>query len=160
MPGWQLAVGAVIAGTTGNGRLSPDMDQYTWWRRTDRAIPDELVGHPLGHRMATHWVGWPLLGWLALRATPPVAGLWAAWAALTGWVVHVVLDAVFGREGYGRGPGVPIAPWWWHVGVGLKSGGLVERWLFLPAVLILGLWLAAWLAGWAPWPPAQIAAWL
>ena len=54
--------------------------------------------------------------------------------------------------------GIPLAPWWWHIGLGLDSGGTLEacaRWTVLPAAVV---WLAAVAAG-APlsWPVDVIA---
>lgn len=139
----------------------PDVDCRRWWQRTDRVVPDEALGHggPMRHRGLTHWWGVPA----ALAAALPVTGLpvaggdasWVAWALLAGWSSHLAGDFVFGKAcpRQGRGPGIPLAPWWAHHGVGLDTGGAVEavtRWCVLVPALV---WVAGVGAGWATaWP--------
>lgn len=136
------AVTTAIATVTAAGFTSPDIDQQGGWRLADAVLPDEVAGHggPLRHRGLAHWWGLPVLaGFLAVRTVPP-QWQWLAGAALIGWGSHLVGDFFFGKASpyQGRGPGIPIAPWWWHVGLGLDTGGRLEavvRWLGLPAML-------------------------
>lgn len=124
-----VAVAAVVAG----GPLSPDIDQY--WH---------LPGKPFRHRMITHWWGTVLaalgLLWLALPG-------WAVAAVGAGWISHLLGDFCFGRAAprAGRGAGVPLLPWWGHVGLlgsrgGLRSDGMVAtavEWIVIPLALFL-----------------------
>jgi membrane-bound metal-dependent hydrolase YbcI (DUF457 family) len=136
------AVTTAIATVTAAGFTSPDIDQQGGWRAVDAVLPDELAGHggPFRHRGLAHWWGLPVLaGFVAVR-TVPLQWQWLVGAALIGWCSHLVGDFVFGKASryQGRGPGIPIAPWWWHVGLGLDTGGWLEaavRRLGLPAVL-------------------------
>lgn len=136
------AVTTAIATVTAAGFTSPDIDQQSSWRTVDALVPDELAGHggPLRHRGLAHWWGLPvLIGFLAVR-TVPEQWQWLVGAALVGWCSHLIGDFVFGKANrrQGRGPGIPLAPWWWHVGLGLDTGGWLEsavRWLGLPVVL-------------------------
>ena len=141
IPGWQVAAGAVIAGATAHGRLSPDVDNTRTWRRVDPYVPDEALGGngPLAHRGVAHWWGLPALalGWVALGHDPGVLA-WEVAAVAVAWASHVALDAVFGQQP----PGVPLAPWGWHVGLRLDSGGVVERWLALPVLTLACGWLS------------------
>jgi hypothetical protein len=172
---WPLTLTAgAIAVVTSAGRLSPDADQFRGWRLADRILPDELLGRggPMQHRGITHWWGWPTLLTAVWAAGVPLStGGWswlAGGALLAGWWSHLVGDMVFGRavgryarpdedqlDGDpdpvygGRGPGVPLAPWWWHVGVGLKCGGLTE-WLLGLALLPVAAWVVAASAGLTP----------
>lgn len=155
MPPAQAAAFAALAVVTASGPSSPDIDQYRGWRRVDTALPDEALGAggPLQHRGITHWWAWPALAWLALERVPTGAVGWIPAALLVGWISHLIGDLVFGRN-----RGIPLAPWWWHIGVGLDSGGTLEacaRWTVLPAAVV---WLAAVAAG-APlsWPVDVIA---
>jgi membrane-bound metal-dependent hydrolase YbcI (DUF457 family) len=135
-------VTTVIATVTAAGITSPDIDQQRAWRAADALLPDELAGHggPFRHRGIAHWWGLPVLvGYLAVR-TVPMQWQWLVVAALTGWCSHLIGDFVFGKASryQGRGPGIPLAPWWWHVGFGLDTGGRLEaivQWLGLPAVV-------------------------
>jgi hypothetical protein len=136
------AVGAVV------GPL-PDVDQHRWWRRLDRVLPDEWLGHagPMRHRGITHWWGLPALASGAMyawaSANPSVrTWLWLALAALVGWCSHLAADWVFGRACVqeGRGPGIPLAPWWHHRGLGGDVGGLAERMVAVPALTLLLGW--------------------
>jgi hypothetical protein len=145
--GWpQAAAGAFLAGVTAAGRLSPDMDQYRWWRRLDRWVPDELLGAggPLQHRGLSHWWGLPALACL-LPVLLPGPLRWIAWCLVAGWSSHLLGDLAFGKADpfSGRGPGIPVWPWWGHVGVGLDTGGILEGLtsaLVLPAALTWQSW--------------------
>lgn len=155
MPPAQAAAFATLATVTSSGPSSPDVDCYRGWRRADTALPDEALGNggPLQHRGITHWWALPALAWLALERAPTGAVGWIPAALLVGWISHLIGDLVFGRN-----RGIPLAPWWWHIGLGLDSGGLLEacaRWTVLPAAVV---WLAAVAVG-APlsWPVDVIA---
>lgn len=164
---WPLVtVAGALATVTSAGRLSPDADQYRGWRLADKVTPDELLGRggPMQHRGITHWWALPAAASAALAAGMiATAGGWvwlALGALLAGWWSHLAGDLVFGRaDAYsGRGPGVPVLPWWAHLGVGLKCGGLLERAtgaLLVPA----GLWLVAASAGVVPGPLVVAAGW-
>lgn len=143
-PTWQVVAGAAPAAVFSAGLLSPDIDNTPMWKRLDRWVPDEWLGDggPLGHRELTHWWGLPAIVAASLQTMPAP---WWVWAAIVGWVSHIAGDLIFGKRGYGTPRGIPLAPWWWHVGVGLKCGGLGERTL----VPVLGL-AAVWLAVGAP----------
>lgn len=151
-----VVAAAGIAALFAGGRLSPDVDQFKGWRRLDKWLPDELLGHggPLGHRRLSHWWGIPAAAGAALFAAHAVAPGpgWLVWvwlaavAALAGWVSHLAADWVFGKACWqdGRGPGIPLAPWWAHHGLGLDSGGATEmvmRWALSVAPVAL-IWRA------------------
>lgn len=140
-PGY-AAMMAGIATLTAAGVTSPDIDQRGGWRLVDRLLPDELAGHagPLRHRGVTHWWGLPVIVGYLVRPTVPQQWRWLTAAALIGWCSHLVGDFVFGKANtrQGRGPGIPLAPWWWHIGIGLDTGGTLEaviRRIGLPIVL-------------------------
>lgn len=141
----QAAAFAAIAAVTSAGRTSPDIDQYKAWRTADRWLPDELLGRsgPLGHRRITHWWGLPAaasIAVLVLTVLLPGYPWWTAWAAITGWTSHLLGDAIFGKAcpHDNRGPGVPLAPWWDHHGLGLKTGGLTEQATAAALVALIG----------------------
>lgn len=142
---WWACAGTVAASTvTSAGILSPDADQFKGWRRVDKYAPDELLGHggPLQHRGLTHWWGLPALAAYGLHgfALPPVLAPYI-WALVIGWVSHLILDFAVGAKGWGRNAGIPLALWWWHVGLGFKAGGFVE--MLLGGGLLGGaLWVA------------------
>ena len=125
----QAGVGIGLAALTSAGATSPAVDQAWLWRRGDRLLPDEVLGNggPMQHRGLTHWWGLPLAAAVATYLLLPPAAWWAAGAALAGWVSHLAGDLVFGRPDGARGPGVPTAPWWGHVGLGLDVDGWLER---------------------------------
>lgn len=145
-PWWQVLAGAGLASVTSDGPTSPDADQYRSWRRTDALVPDELLGRggPLQHRGLSHWWGLPAGAAVVVFLLVPAGWAWIAWALIAGWTSHLIGDFVHGRAGWGRAAGIPLAPWWGHVGVGLKSGGVVERALVAPVLVVL-LGYQAWL---------------
>ena len=142
LPGWQQAAGSVLALALS---MAPDVDNRNWWRKVDGWVPDEILGAqgPLRHRGITHFWGWPALLGYAAWATPPSVA-WVAWALTIGWGSHLLMDFIFGI----KPPGVPLLPWWGHVGLGLDSGGRFEYWVALPALVAGSGWLA-W--GQVPW---------
>jgi hypothetical protein len=152
MPTAQAAAVAALATATSSGPSSPDIDCYRGWRRLDTCLPDEALGNggPMQHRGITHWWAWPTLTALTLTHVPTGAIGWIPTALLIGWTSHLIGDLIFGRN-----RGIPLAPWWWHIGLGLDTGGPTEalaRWTVLPAAVA---WLATITAG-APadWPVA------
>ncbi|NLT53619.1 MAG: hypothetical protein GXX79_03410 [Actinomycetales bacterium] len=143
--GWsplQAGAGTVIGLAVSGGRLSPDMDQFRGWRLADRVLPDEALGQggPMRHRGLTHWWGLPILVAATVPVVPP-GYRWLVLALLAGWCSHLLGDFLFGRADArsGRGPGIPLAPWWGHVGLGLDTGGGLEslvRSVVLPAAVL------------------------
>lgn len=141
VPGTLLAGGA--AAVFAGGKLSPDMDNQPMWKRWH-------VIRPLGHRRLTHWWGLPALaalGWLALGPEIPGLAFAAVLGAWIGWCSHLVGDAFFGARNpvYDLPKGVPLAPWWAHIGTGWHCGHWGEKavsvLLAVAAVALLG-WLA------------------
>jgi hypothetical protein len=146
-----LLVGA--ATVTAGGPLSPDADQRGLWRCLDRLLPDEWLGHggPLRHRGLTHWWGIPsaAAAWLWLAGTGlPDPLWWLAAGCVLGWATHLVGDLLVGAGSPWRDAGIPVAPWWWHVGAGFRCGGLVESMLRGVVLPVVAVWQAAVLAGW------------
>jgi len=141
----QTVVGVAVAVLTSAGGTSPDVDQSWAWRRTGRVLPARAFGHggPMRHRGLSHWWGLPAGAALWLAAAAP-GWYWVAAAALVGWGSHLLGDLVFGRHDVrsARGPGIPLAPWWGHVGLGLDVGGTLERLVMQRLALPLAL---AWL---------------
>lgn len=124
--GWQYPAGVLVASVFAHGRLSPDADRYPLMRRF---IPG-------GHRGITHWWLLPVLGFIAARMYVPLEWQWAPLAVVAGWASHIVADAVFGR--------VPIYPRrgrWARWGVGLRTGGTLEKWAAVPALFAAAAWL-------------------
>lgn len=121
--GPQTAAFVTAAIVTAGGVWSPDVDNRPWWRAT---IGRTWSG--FAHRRITHWWGIPAGAAAALLAfdVAPVPAA-AAWGAVIGWGSHIAGDFVFGQAAVGRGPGVPLLPTRWHVGVGLKADGAAER---------------------------------
>lgn len=147
-------VTVAVAAVTAAGATSPDIDLRGSWRLVDKVLPDEWLGHggPFRHRGLAHWWGLPVAAWWA-SSLLPAAWRWLAVAALVGWASHLVGDFVFGQANrrQGRGPGVPLAPWWWHIGIGLDTGGILEqgvRWFVLPGVIAWQLATLAAAQGW------------
>jgi LexA-binding, inner membrane-associated putative hydrolase len=143
LPWWATVGSSALASITSDGPTSPDIDQYRAWKRLDRWVPDELLGHggPLQHRGLSHWWGLPAM--LAGLAWHVGAG-WYVWALIIGLISHLVGDLLCGQaDGWAhRGPGIPLLPWWGHVGLGLKSGGRLERFVLAPVILGGLLWLS------------------
>jgi membrane-bound metal-dependent hydrolase YbcI (DUF457 family) len=153
-PGPIPVVLMMVASTaTAGGPLSPDVDQRGLWHVADRLLPDEWLGHggPMRHRGLSHWWGIPAAAavwlWLA-RETIPGPLWWLAAGVVLGWVTHLAGDLMVGAGSPWRDSGIPVGPWFWHVGFGFRCGGFVEdagRWIVLPALIV---WQAAALAGW------------
>jgi len=165
----QTAIGIGLAVLTSAGHTSPDVDQAWLWHRADDVLPDELLGRggPMQHRGIMHWWGLPLAAALAATLLLPAAARWAAGAALAGWVSHLVGDLLFGKPDVrsSRGPGIPVLPWWGHIGLGLGVDGVLERVvvqrLALPCLLAWQVLDAFGLAGplWSRLGHAATVAW-
>jgi hypothetical protein len=96
------------------------------------------------HRGLSHWWGLPAVACL-LPVLVPGPLRWIAWVLVAGWASHLLGDLIFGKACpfTGRGPGIPVWPWWGHVGVGLDTGGALEGLtaaLVLPAALAWQSW--------------------
>jgi hypothetical protein len=155
-PLWHLPIAVGVASLFAGGRLSPDVDQYKAWRRLDKWLPDELLGHggPLGHRRVSHFWGIPAVVGAALLVTHVLhpGPAWIAWAwlavgsAVAGWASHLAADYAFGKACWqdGRGAGIPFAPWWAHHGLGFDSGGILERRILVPVLAVAGPATLAW----------------
>lgn len=122
--------GTVFAGATANGRLSPDADRYPW---LTKIIPG-------GHRGILHWwLPTVIVLWHAIHMTGPYQ--WQVAAVSIGWASHIATDGIFGR--------IPIWPRifkrsksrWRYAGLSLSTGGKIERWVAVPAFILVGLWL-------------------
>lgn len=118
---WQVAVGAVVAGATGNGRLSPDVDHPNF--EVSRWVPG-------GHRGWTHFWAIPLLMFGAGLSAGDQG--WWLLAVAVAWASHLVGDWICGA--------IPIWPGkrgqWQRAGLHLKTGGLTEVWLLRPAAAV------------------------
>ena len=142
-----IALSAGAAWLFSGGATSPDVDNQPAAKTLDRWLPDEWLGHggPLGHRRLAHWWGLPALAAAAWQRHPPAdPGLltWVVWGALLGWCSHLAGDFAFG-QGNGRvglARGVPAGPWFWHIGLGWKADGWMQR---------LTGWLADGVSVWA-----------
>jgi hypothetical protein len=159
---WQAFASAGLAAVFSAGRwLSPDVDLNPAWRVADELIPDELLdrrrisgwspgkGGPLQHRGITHWWGLPAFaavgvvvvcsGWL------PWWSWWLPAAVISGWVSHLFGDFCWGMgdPSTGRRGGIPLAPWWCHVGLEWDVDGawehLFTRWVMPPILAVQGL---------------------
>ncbi len=128
-PLWRSVAAGVVAAAL--SRL-PDVDNRRWWQTADTLLPDEALGHggPMRHRGVTHWWAWPVLLAVVSQLGVSAAGVdvgWLVLAAAVGLGSHVVADFVFGAKSKFRDAGVPLFPWWGHVGVGLKSDGITAQ---------------------------------
>lgn len=131
--GWPLLDGLFIAALTSHGAFSPDMDQPYYW--TARFIPG-------GHRAVTHWWVWPVLlavvaWWWRFSLLPAGQLWWIPGAVAAAWASHIAGDAIFGRV-----PVWPRARGWRYRGLRLRTGGGVERWVAVPLMVLVGVWLA------------------
>lgn len=131
---WQSAATVVLAASVA---ALPDTDQGVLWRFADRWLPDEALGHggPMRHRGITHWWALPVLWVVAVLVWIPDAWRWPLWALIAGWVSHLVADFVVGARSRQRGPGIPLAPWWAHIGLGARCDGVVD-WLVTVACVV------------------------
>lgn len=143
-PWWQTLASAGLASITSDGPTSPDADQFGWWKRIDRWVPDELLGKggPMRHRGLSHFWGLPVLAALFVYFRIDPHWQWIGWGLVVGWSSHLVGDFVFGAASQYRGAGIPWWPWWGHEGVGLKSGGRIERFVAAPLIVLGMLWMA------------------
>lgn len=125
----ELAGGLFIAAATSHGRLSPDADRYP--------ILCKII--PGGHRGVLHW--W-LLPALLLWFAPRFGGFWWIAAAVgLAWASHIITDGIFGS--------IPLLPrvtrrGWLKGGLGLRTGGRVEKWVAVPLIIgagLYGVWL-------------------
>lgn len=159
LPTWQVAAAGGIASTFAAGRwLSPDMDQHPLWRIADELLPDELLdrrrirgwtpgkGGPLQHRGVSHWWGWHAMWSVALVVWwPPY--WWALAAVIVGWVSHLAADFCWGmaHPASGRRGGIPMMPWWGHVGLEWDVDGAWEhaftRWVAPAVIGVQILWI-------------------
>lgn len=124
---------AGLAARFAGGRWSPDMDQCGPWRTflgrpIVRWFHDRFEhGGPGRHRGLSHWWALPVAASVPVQLVPRDGALsvlwWLLMACLAGWASHLLTDAVWGAKGYGRNAGIPVLPWWCHVGIGLKSDG-------------------------------------
>jgi hypothetical protein len=137
-----VASGWVFSG----GVTSPDLDNQGKFKALDALLPDEWLGRggPLGHRRLLHWWGLPALAvilWYRARPDAPDAVEWALVGALIGWCSHLVADFAFGQRNprVGLPKGIPLLPWWMHVGLGLKSNGPAQE-----VVSVLAMVVAVW----------------
>lgn len=134
---WQALIAVPVAAGVSYGALSPDIDQSRLWRFADRVLPDEWLGKrgPMRHRGISHfWGVFAALTYLAWTMQPPAG--WLVGAVLAGWWSHLLADVAVGASGQGRGPGIPVMPWWGHVGFGARCGGWAEAtWAVVVPVL-------------------------
>lgn len=143
---WQAVAAIPVSAAFAHGAISPDLDNTPLWRMLDRWTPDEALGAqgPMRHRGITHWWGLHLVlsGILYL-----VHGWWPWWwlggAVLAAWWSHLLGDFLVGAASRARGPGIPLMPWWGHVGFGFRCGGWVEN-LVTAVVPLVMAWQAAW----------------
>lgn len=137
---WQWPVAIGLSAGFSHGWVSPDIDNSPLWHWLDRWTPDELLGNkgPMRHRGITHWWGTHLALSVALYVCHP-SWWWMGGAVLAGWWSHLIGDAAIGARGQGRGAGIPLMPWWCHIGLGFKCGGWAEATVaFLAPIAVLG----------------------
>lgn len=156
---WQALVAVPVAAGFSYAALSPDIDGSKLWHIADRILPDEILGEhgPMRHRGIMHW--WGLYLALTFLASHVVADswMWLAGAVLAGWWSHLAGDLLVGARGQGRGPGIPLFPWWGHVGLGAKCGGWTEAVLAVLIPLVTVPWVAAWHVTGTPQPWTLVA---
>ena len=121
------------------------MDQYRGWRRLDRWVPDELLGAggPLQHRGLTTGGACRRSSLLPPLLPGPCSGWRGAWWSAGSATCSGTSPSAAPTRSRGRGPGIPVWPWWGHVGVGLDTGGWLEgltAGLVLPAALVWQAW--------------------
>ncbi len=161
MPAGQVWVMATVASVTGGGAMSLDVDNQRWFRRLDRWVPDEWLGNggPLQHRGLLHWWGWPALlaAFVTRGPTFPVLASWALWGVVAGWVSHLIGDFLQGAQNpmYGLRAGIPLMPWWWHIGTGIPCGSLRAKTMNW-TVYATTVWAAATLVFHAPLLPSTV----
>ena len=103
------------------------------------------------HRGVTHFWGLYLVLSLAVYDVRP-DWWWVAGAVLAGWWSHLVGDFLVGAPGQGRGPGIPLLPWWGHVGLGARCGGWIEGAWAIVVPLAAAVWVTAWHLTGSPQP--------
>ena len=136
---WQVAASIPIAVITAT---APDLDNLKASRKVDGVVRDEVLGGggPLGHRQLLHWWGVPVgLGYAATFADLGDVG-WIVYAALWGYLSHIVLDLPFGEEGFGTRAGVPVFLWYGRVGGWFYSDRLAADLAIWPICLGLCWW--------------------
>lgn len=155
---WQVPIVLAVSAGFSSAALSPDIDGTKLWHIADRILPDELLGEhgPMRHRGVTHWWGLHLALTWALYVFHP-SWWWFGGAVLAGWWSHLAGDFAVGARGQGRGPGIPLFPWWGHVGLGAKCGGWTEAVLAVLIPLVTVPWVAAWHVTGTPQPWTLVA---
>lgn len=136
---WQIGAGAVVAVITST---AADLDNTPFARKIDKRTPDEALGGggPLGHRQLTHWWGIPVgLGYLATLVELGDVG-WIIYAALWGYLSHILLDLPFGEQGMGTKRGVPVFLWYGRVGGWFYSDRLAADLAIWPICLAVCWW--------------------
>ncbi len=140
-PAVVIGVGAGLAAATSGGFFSPDIDQFKIWNRILNSWPGRVDDLLFGHRRISHWWGLPAVAALLLDLAP-VYPAWPYWALILGWTSHLVGDAVFGKAGFDIPKGIPFLPFTHHVGLGLKSGGLINS-VFVVVFAAATVWMMA-----------------
>jgi hypothetical protein len=125
-----------LAGFATGAALALHAHQSAWVAVTSACLAAVTAGGVL-----SHWWGIPaaVAVWLYVSGGP-----WWAWMLLAGWVSHLAADWAFGKRAWGRGPGIPFLPWWAHHGLGGDAGGLLERFVLVPVLAVLGPAVLAW----------------
>ena len=128
---WQIDGGALIASVFAHSWLSPDVDRYLFGGQ-------RLGSH---HRRLPHF--WPVvvIAWFSVHQFVPLVWQWVGLAVIAAWLSHICADAIFGK--------VPI--WirlngkWRKMGLGLKTGGDLEKKLVYPVLLLSGVVIGSWM---------------
>jgi hypothetical protein len=149
---WQALAVVPLAAGFAHGPVSPDIDTTRLWHWLDRFLPDEWLGDqgPLRHRGITHWWGLHAALSVALYRAQP-EWWWLGGAVLAGWWSHLAGDLLVGARSWSRGPGIPVFPWWGHVGLGVRCGGWPERLVTAGLGVVLAC-QAVWMATGTPSP--------